>query len=98
MLFQRDPDLVETVKCGLVQATCLASHSQHFLAKVDGGGLRLIAILLPIRVNDQFDDVGVEERGQGGEALDRHAEPNRHARHRDKFGPASSGSLLELHG
>ena len=88
MMFQRDPDLVETVKCGLVQATCLAGHSQQFPAEVDGGDLRLIAILLPIRVDDRFDDIGVEQRGQRGQALDRHAEPNRHARHRDKFGPA----------
>ena len=35
-----------------------------------------------------FDDVGVEQRAQGVQAFDRHAEPNRHARHRDKFGPA----------
>ena len=88
MLFQRDPHLVETVKRGLVQATCLAGHSQHFPAKVDGAGLRLIAVLLPIRVNDQFDDIGVKERGQRGEALDRNAEPNRHPRHCDKFGSA----------
>ena len=31
---------------------------------------------------------GCKQRGQRGQALDRHAEPNRHARHRDKFGPA----------
>ena len=65
MLFQRDPHLVETFKCGLVQATRLAGHSQHFPAEVDGAGLRLIAILLPISVDDQLDDIGVEERSQG---------------------------------
>ena len=64
MLFQSRSHLVETVKCGLVQATCLAGHSQQFPAEVDGGGLRLIAILLPIGVDDPFDDIGVEERGQ----------------------------------
>ena len=89
-MFQRDPDLVEAFKCGLVQAACLAGHSQHLPAEVDGDGLRLIAILLPIGVDDQFDDVGVEQRGQRGQAVYRHAEPNRHARHRDKFGSAGT--------
>jgi hypothetical protein len=59
MVFQRDPHLVETVKCSLVQASCLAGHSQHFPPEVDGGGLRLIAILFPIRIDDQFDDIGL---------------------------------------
>src|SRR4051812_36241255 len=88
MLFQRNPDPVEAVKCGLVQATCLASHPEYFLAKIDGASLRLVPVLLPIRINDEFSDIGMEERCQGGEALDRNAEPNRHARHRDKFGMA----------
>src|SRR5664279_1761545 len=87
-MFQRDPDLVETVKCSLVQATCLAGHSQHLPPEVNGGGLRFITVFTPIRINDPFYDVGVEQRSQRGQALDRHAEPNRHARHCDKFGPA----------
>src|SRR5262245_26773974 len=88
MTFQRDSHLVETAKCGLVQTTCLASHPEHVPAKVDGADLRLIAVLLPIRVNNPFNDIGVEERCQGGETLDRYAEPNGHARHCDKFGPS----------
>src|SRR5664280_754443 len=89
-MFQRDPDLVETVKCSLVQATCLAGHSQHLPPEVDGGGLRLITIFAPVRIDDRFYDVGVEQRSQRDQALDRYAEPDRHARHRDELGPAGS--------
>src|ERR1035437_6705045 len=89
-MFQRDPDLVETVKCSLVQATCLAGHSQHLPPEVDGGGLRLITIFAPIRIDDRFYDVGVEQRSQRDQALDRHAEAKSHARHRDELGSAGS--------
>ena len=63
MLFERDPDVIETIKCGLVQTTCLTSHSQQFPAEVDGGPLGLIAILLPVRVDDSFDKIGLKKRG-----------------------------------
>ena len=33
MMFQRDPDLVETVKSGLVQATSLAGHSEQLSSR-----------------------------------------------------------------
>ena len=90
MVFQRRPHVVETVECGLVQATGLAGHAQHFLAEVDGTRVRLVAVLFPICIDDLFDHVGVEQRGQRGQALDRHAEPNGHARHRDEFGQAGT--------
>jgi len=90
MMFQRDPDIVETVKRRLIQAASLAGDSQRLPPEVNGGGLRLITIFAPIRIYDWFYHVGVEQRCQRGQALDRHAEPNRHARHCDKFGPAGS--------
>lgn len=61
-LFQCRPHVVETVKRGLVQAARLLSHSQDLPAQIDRAGLRLVAILPPIGVDDAFDDVGVKER------------------------------------
>lgn len=61
MLFQRPSDVLKTGKRGLVQATRLASHSQCCAAEVNGRSLRLLAILLPVGVNDQFDHIGLKE-------------------------------------
>ena len=84
------PDQVRA-KLGLVQTTGLARHAQHLFAKVDGGGRRLFAIFLPVRVKNRFGDVGVEERSQGGKAFNRyHPKAYRHARHRDDFGCAGA--------
>ena len=51
MVFQRRPHFVETFKRGFVQATGLTGHSQHFLGEVDGTGVRLVPVLLPICVD-----------------------------------------------
>jgi hypothetical protein len=48
VMFQRSPDLVETVESRLVQATCLAGHPEQFPAEVDGEGFGFIPILLPV--------------------------------------------------
>ena len=76
MLFERSADLIETVKCNVIEAACFTSHAKQLPAEVDSMGLRLFAILLPIGVEDFFDDVRIQKYSERREALEREPEAN----------------------
>ena len=50
-----------------------------------GENFGLVAVLVPAGVDDLLDQVGVKQRSQRSQILDRYAQPHRHARHGGEF-------------
>ena len=84
VFFQRRPDVVETLDGCLVQ-TNLLRYAEQLPAEIDGVDLRLLAILLPVGVEDRPDHVGVEQGCKRCQAFDGGADPDRHPRHRHQL-------------
>ena len=93
MLFERSADLIETFECSVIEAACFTGHAKQLPAEGDSIGLRLLAILLPIGVEDFFDDVRIQKCSERGEALEREPEANCHPDERHKLSaPIRDGS------
>ena len=64
VMLQRDPYLIKPAELRFAQGATFTGHAQHFPAESNGAGLWLLAVVLPINIDDLFGNVGVQQRGE----------------------------------